>query len=113
MESEQNMNSDTIQSPVRVTWDVGVRLDDEEFGTNKTWRLATDICDQWATELGLRSISAGTGFGVRDMQFGGVAVTSAEEQRRKDRLIAMLRDQGLTLEYFSVYVDDDNNDDED
>ena len=71
--------------------DVGVKLNSQE-----DWGKATDILEQWRDH----SVSAGTGFGVRDMQFEYEDGKEANEVAKAIR--TSLEAAGLVVEYLEV-----------
>lgn len=86
---------------VKLYVDVGIRLDDDFLGSGESWVAANEVLDRMAEELNLRETSAGTGFGVRDMQF-----YASPEQDREDvfvRVSDFLEQSGLDVSYIGIY----------
>ncbi len=49
--------------------DIGIRLDNDDFGSRESWEQANQVLNDLGNSLGLEGVSAGTGWGVRDMQW--------------------------------------------
>jgi len=55
---------------VEAVYDLGVRLDNKNMGTEESWNKADEFLNMVKELFDLKDYSAGTGFGIRDMQLG-------------------------------------------
>lgn len=99
----QRTTTESVQSidPVREL-SVGIKLDTPKLGTPSYWDLVSShLCDM-ARELELgESISAGTGFGVRDMQWEVPMGTDEEALIQKVR--EFLTSKALVIDHVDIY----------
>lgn len=77
--------------------DIGVKLDRGGFGTYEYWVKVNDVLKSVAGEPD----SAGTGFGVRDMQWQRESFDEAK--KLEEDLVAACKKAGLEVEYSSTY----------
>jgi hypothetical protein len=101
-----------MSSEKKQSWvlDVGVKLSEHGWDFSMDlWEKANDVVH---TAVGFESSSAGTGFGVRDMQF--YFDTEDDAKAAGKRVIEALKTANLELSYCSTFEEgEDEEGDED
>jgi len=75
--------------------DTGVPINNDQYDLTD-WNDATDTLDGWAEDLGIESVSSGTGFGFRDQQY-----------ETKDRKKALEFERRFKEKYGNIKVGDE------
>lgn len=89
---------------IRLLVDVGIKLDDNNLGSTDLWVQVNEALDDMAEELSIREVSAGTGFGIRDMQFHADAEQDMNDL--KNAVWNYLESKSLAIDYVSTYYCD-------
>lgn len=81
--------------------DIGIKLSNSSFGTSTDWDRANEVLHEVETALELSMTSAGTGWGVRDMQF--VIPPNWDPDTIMNQARTILSDHKVPVDYCNTY----------
>lgn len=97
--------TDLNSIPMRKVLDIGIGLDNQGFGTAAVWDKATGFAEAVGSAHNLECTSAGTGFGIRDMQFK-VPDDDKRGWRDWNNLVReMAKGKEVKVEYVGLYFE--------
>ena len=87
---------------IKLIYDLGVKLNDSHFGSIDTWNGANEFLEHVRETFDFEETSAGTGMGIRDMQF----ITGPRNRGLESVIKEMAKDYKIELDYCSSYLEE-------
>lgn len=81
--------------------DIGIKLNNDHFGSRESWEQINQVLADLGNSLGLEEVSAGTGMGIRDMQW--VIPPDKDPDSVQLRAEKFLQDRRVAWDYCSWY----------